>query len=141
MEYLIDEVCDTIHNYFPRKIHAGDFTIEDGEITCDFLKANDYFRIVGSAYNDGVWVYPVAGMIDETFTGEVWAMSVPPAFVAVCNEIGMWLEKYGSPEAMSPFQSESFNNYSYTRASNKDGKSVTWSDVFESRLARWRKLP
>ena len=141
MELLIDEVCDTIHNYFLAGIHAGDYVIDGNTLTCDFLQTNQYFRIVGSAFNDGVWKYPATDMTNESFTGEVWAMNVPPAFVAVCNEIAAWDEKYGTPDAMSPYQSESFNNYSYTRATSKDGNSASWADVYAGKLARWRKLP
>ena len=45
--------------------------------------------------------------------------------------------------AMSPYMSESFGGYSYSKgASNtaSGGSVVTWQDAFKTRLAPWRKI-
>lgn len=151
MEKTLDELCGYINNYFETKpggIHRGTFAVEDGSLSVDFLQSGQYFRIKGSVFNDGVYTYPANDLVDETFVGEVWAMAVPPAVIALCLEIQKWEDKYGGVDSvnMSPFSSESFNNYSYTKGgsnrsnSTSGSSSTTWQDVFGSRLTRWRKL-
>ena len=147
METLMDEVLDSIHNYFVDTIHEGKFVIENGTLEADFLKENQYFRIIGSTFNDCVYKYPATDLIDEEFSGAVWAMRVPPSFIALLSEIEAWIDKYDGDDSTlnSPFTSESFNNYSYSKASgtNSDGSyaPVTWQSIFAKRLDRWRKLP
>ena len=150
METLLDEVCGYINNYFPVKpdgIHRGKFTVEGGAIDADFLQEGQYFRIVNSVFNDGVHKYP-AELHDEEFRGEVWAMAVPPAVIALLSEIEAWMAKFWTLDNpnMSPFASESFNNYSYTKSggrqgsTNNTGAPETWQDVFGSKLLRWKRI-
>ena len=151
MELLIDEVCAYICNYFPVKpdgIHRDIFNISSGSIDLDFMQEGQYFRIKGSVFNDGVYKYPVSDLQDEEFMGEIWAMAVPKGLLDVIDEIEAWNAKYAGVNTpnYSPFVSESFNNYSYSKGSrSSNGSSVsgaptTWQDVFSSRLRRWRKL-
>lgn len=153
METLLDEVCGYINNFFvtkPNGIKRGTFTIENGTLSVDFLKEEQYFRIIGSTFNDGVYRFHANDLVDETFVGEVWAMAVPPAVIALINEIEAWNSKYGNINSvnMSPFASESFNNYSYTKSSSnrtngENGSTsavIGWRDVFGNRLRRWRKI-
>ena len=147
MEATLNEVCGYLHNWFPVKqgIHRGTFSIEDGQLSgVDFLQEGQYFRIVGSVFNDGVHRYSFAELTDETFRGEVWAMKVPPAVIALISDIEEWTEKFESVNSqnMSPFQSESFKDYSYTKKTggSDSGGFVTWQSAFKSRLSQWRKL-
>ena len=152
MEVLLDEICGRIHNYFlakPDGIHVERFNISSKTIDLDFLQENQYFRIKGSVFNDGVHKYPATDLVDEEFIGEIWAMAVPPAVIALLADIQKWQDKYGDVNSInySPFTSESFNNYSYSkgsRSSSSDGSSadapLTWYDVFGAQLRRWRKL-
>lgn len=143
----ITDFCEELHNWFDVDRIFGTFTISNGEITVPdgYLQENQYFRIVGSVFNDGVYKYPSNELIDETFDGAVWAMAVPPAAIALFTQIQEWDEKYSQNEAAnSPFQSESFGGYSYSKGSNSTtgGSNITvsWQDQFKSRLNRWRKL-
>ena len=151
MEQLMDEICAYLHNWFVKKpdgVHRDTFNISDGVIDADFLKTGEYFRIKGSLFNDGVYIYPADGLQDEEFAGEVWEMAVPPALLAIMTDIQTWEAKYGGVESVnySPFVSESFNNYSYSKGSRSNGNSsasgtpTTWQDVFGNRLSRWRRL-
>ena len=151
MEQLMDEVCGYLHNWFvskPDGVHRDIFTISDGVIDADFLKDGQYFRIKGSLFNDGVYKYPATDLSDEEFIGEVWSMAVPKAILGIVDEITAWNAKYGGVNSpnYSPFVSESFNNYSYskgsrsTNAGSASGTPTTWQDVFGSRLVRWRRL-
>ena len=93
---LIYEICEEIKNYFinpDEDIYTGEFTISGGNLSnADYLKNGQYFRIKGSALNDGVWQYPASGLVDETFNGAVWAMRLPPAFIALAADIEAWEE-------------------------------------------------
>lgn len=143
----ITDFCEELHNWFDVDRIFGTFTISNGDITAPdgYLQENQYFRIVGSVFNDGVHQYPVSDLTDETFEGAVWAMAVPPAAIALFEEIKEWDSKYSQNEAAnSPFQSESFGGYSYSKGYNSTtgGSNITvsWQNQFKSRLSRWRKL-
>lgn len=138
---MLTELCAEIRNYFlvPGGIHAGTFTISGGNIApLDFLKPGQYFRIVGSVFNDGVHQYPATELTDETFAGAVWAMAAPPSVIALAAEIKEWVES----DAAKPtaFESESFGGYSYTRATDKNGAALTWQSVFAKRLNQYRRI-
>lgn len=144
MELVLTEICDYLNNYFWVTKIAGEFTIENGTITVPALKNGQYFRILGSTFNDGVHKYPATDLINETFTGYVWAMAVPQTVIALVPEIKSWQAKYGTAEsdALSPFNSESFSGYSYSKGGNSvsGGAATTWQDVFAGRLNKYRKL-
>ena len=146
MEVLMDEVCGTIHNYFAIRdaVQTGSFTIAGGGIEADFLQNGQYFRVIGSVFNDGIWQFPAEGMTDETFKGSIVPLAIPQAFIAIVDEIQKWINDYGA-SVMSPMQSESFNNYSYSKAAGtaQDGSyaALSWENIFAKRLERWRKLP
>lgn len=137
---MINEICSHIHNYFAKdeQKHYGAFKIEHGNIVADFIADGQYFRIIGSVFNDGVYRYPVSGLTDEAFDGAVWAMSLPPELIALSAEI----EEYTKSDAgkPSPFTSESFGGYAYTKATDASGAPIGWQKAFASRLNRWRKI-
>ena len=142
-EITMNDLCDNLNNYFEREIHTGTFTVENGSISLPFLLDGQYFRIVDSVLNDGVYKYPCSGLTDESFRGEVWAMGVPPALIALLAEINEWQTKYGET-VQSPYSSESFaaiQGYSRTLATDSQtGNAITWQSQFRSRLNRWRKI-
>lgn len=143
---MMTELCQYLKNWFNRKPDGesytkwmGTFTITGGVIDGVELAEGQYYRIMGSLFNDGVHK---AGdeLTDETFDGEVWSMAVPPAVVTLAQDIATWKEKHGE-QALSPYQSESFGGYSYTKATSASGGMATdWRDVFGPRLAIWRKI-
>lgn len=137
---MLEQILDYIHNYFEKDVVTGKYTISSGTIELDFLKCGQYFRICGSTFNDGVYQYPTVDLVDETFCGAVWAMAVPPAVIALSTEVDEWLDRYGK-DTESPYQSESFGGYSYSKASGSSGNgNIGWKDVFRDRLNRWRKI-
>lgn len=121
-------------------LHIGTFTISGGTIALS-LRAGQYFRVVGSVFNDGVHKYgEEMKLTDEEFEGAVWALALPPALIELVNEIKEWNEK-NKDAVNSPYQSESFGGYSYTKASDSaTGGAANWQTVFRSRLAEWRKI-
>jgi len=140
---MIEKICAYIHNYFVYGRYSGTFTIENGSIALPFLVDGQYFCICDSRLNDGVYQYPTDALADETFDGVIWEMRVPRAFLDLVTEIEAWQEKYGAATA-GPYQSESFNDYSYNKGTTSDasGRSVpiTWQTTFGSYLNQWRKL-
>lgn len=140
---MIEQICAFIHNFFYGDRYSGTFTISGGTMTVPGLLTGQYFRICGSRMNDGVYQYPPSGLTDETFTGVVWDMRPPKSFLDLVSEITTWQTRYGAVTS-GPYQSESFNGYSYSKgtATDASGKSVpvTWQTTFGSRLNEWRKL-
>ena len=150
---MLTEICQYLKNWFNRKPdgsdypkYFGDFTIENGEIIMPDFVEGQYFRIMGSLFNDGVHVFGSDVLRDETFNGAVWVMSVPPAVIQLAAEISDWQAKYGGADsnAMSPFVSESFGGYSYSKSSagvsGSSSGGTAWQDVYAKRLSPWRKI-
>ena len=146
---MLTELCKELNNWFDVKRMFGRFEIQNGELAGvdDKLQEGQYFRIVGSIFNDGVHEYPASNLNDEIFDGAVWAMAVPPSVIELSEKIDDWQNKYGGIDgvAMSPFQSESFGGYSYTKkskssASGNEDSSATWQGAFASQLNQWRKI-
>lgn len=142
---MLYELCLELNNFFEYAVYIGNVVIEDGNVQTDLLQDGQYFRIVGSVFNDGVYQYPQRQLKDEVYHGGLWAMAIPAEVIALNAEIDAWKNKYMSldGEAMSPYQSESFGGYSYTKASgnsNSGNSTAGWQDIFSNRLNKWRKL-
>ena len=142
---MLTELCKELNNWFVQKIYFDKYTIEDGTLIVPELQQGQYFRIVGSVFNDGVYEYPATELTDEVFNGAVWAMAIPQDVIALSSDIDAWKQKYADVDssAMSPYQSESFGGYSYSKASNnsEDGNGGnTWQSVFKNRLNQYRKV-
>lgn len=143
---MLTELCQELHNWFDRARYTGTFTITGGALTADCLQDGQYYRIVGSVFNDGVHKYPDCDLYDEIFTGAVWALAIPAAVIKLSEDIDAWQQKYGGVDSqnMSPYMSESYGGYSYQKGSAFTGKNVggsaSWKSIFASRLNEWRKL-
>ena len=144
---MLTELCQELKNWFVKEKHTGAFTITGGNITADFLKDGQYFRVLGSVFSDGVHRYQATDLPDETFKGEVWALAIPAPVIKLATEIAEWRAKNEAVDSanMSPFQSESFGGYSYSKSggastSGNAGDGATWQGTFRSRLNMWRKI-
>ena len=165
---MLQKVMDYIHNYFvPLSADQKTYTIADGAISPEFgAEDGDRFLICGSRRNDGVYTWhancigtddddrippatqggeetiKAAGLRDETFAGTIRVCSVPPALLALSEEIRSWVETY-SDALNSPLASESFNGYSYTlksgRVTGGAASPITWQEQFKNQLERWRR--
>jgi hypothetical protein len=146
---MLTQICQYLRNWFDRDRLLGRFKIENGELSFADgrsvpLVSGQYFRVIGSLFNDGVWQYGVTELTDEEFDGAVWSMAVPPPVLALADEISAWVQANQSALS-SPYSSESFGGYSYTLRSGYDatrGNSgpVTWQTQFSAALAPWRKI-
>lgn len=156
---MLTDLCQELRNWFDRNMpkYYGKFTIHDNQVYyvnyADVekplselgLAENQYFRIIGSVFNDGVIKYDATTletMTEETFRGAVWFMAIPPSVIVLNKRIDEWQTKYGDA-SLSPFTSESFGGYSYSKgsaSSGNGGNANSWQTAFKNELNRWRKL-
>ena len=139
---MLETVLTHIKNWFLVDVYERVYTIKDSTLELPFLQEGQYYRICGSVFNDGLHKYGDAEdkLQNETFAGTVWALAIPKAVVELAAEIEAWQTKNGEV-AQSPFVSESFGGYSYTKATGSTtGGSVTWQKAFNSQLNPWRKV-
>lgn len=142
---MLTSLCKELNNWFDTDRYFGTFTIASDTIEGVELQDGQFFRIVGSVFNDGVYQYPASELKDETFNGAIWAMALPAEVIALADKIEAWQTKYGGvdSENMSPYTSESFGGYSYNKSgggSSADGKAGTWQGAFASELSKYRKV-
>ena len=146
MSKTLTAICDYLNNYFWRKKIGGKFVVSDGVINIDGIQNNQYYRVIGSTFNDGVHKYndPSDVLVDEEFTGSVWLMAVPQTVISLADDIDDWIAKYGGVDspAMSPYTSESFGNYSYSKnaSAGGSGSASGWQNAFANQLAPYRRL-
>lgn len=140
----LDFYCANLKNYFindfSKDLYFGEFTIVDNSIELSFLDDNQYFRIVGSKFNDGVYKYDnKLTLVDETFQGAIWSMSVPPDFINAVQEAEQYLTTH--PLGME-YQSESFGGYSYSRGGGNNSSAGFWflPTTIAKRLNQYRRL-
>lgn len=147
---MLTEVCAKLRNYFCLEGDKvfGDFSIVDGKLTPPVgLEDGQYYRIVGSVFSDGVHRSSDFLSHDEDFHGAVWKMRVPKDVLDIVDEIEEWQKKYGDVDSqnMSPYTSESFGGYSYSKGyggsgQESTGSGTTWESAFMSRLSPYRRI-
>lgn len=147
---MLTQICAELKNYFSSDGDRiiGDFEIISGNIVPSLsIQENQYYRIVGSVFNDGVHKFGDASDIltdEPSFHGAVWLMRIPKDVIELADEIQAWQEK-NADILVSPYQSESFGGYSYSKASGGSGfngnpSDYGWKNAFASRLNRYRKI-
>lgn len=152
---MLTEICKEINNWFTHDEdkYVGTYSIAGGVIVNPpfTLEKGRYYRIIGSVFNDGVYRYDDApeaeeGLIDEgPFDGAIWLMSVPKDFISLVHDIEQWNDINGAIDSanMSPFTSESFDMYSYSKGGGGTGSgdaTVSWQAQFGKSLNRYRKV-
>ena len=131
----VGDVMRACRNYFPASFTHGAWTITDGLLTPDLaVKPGGWIAVTGSERNDGVYQLDdsggVPGATDESFTGSVWRLRPPRAFIALCEEIAA----YDAAHPASTVASESFGEYSVSLSGGG------WEAAFAARLAPWRRM-
>lgn len=146
----LTDVCKELNNWFDRGRRLfGTFTVSNGKLSGfdERLKPGQFYRVIKSAFNDGVHSYGDAGDIltDETFDGAVWIMFVPPNIIRLAKDIADWREVYEAKDspALSPFAMESYKGYMYQMRggmTDAGAGTQTWQSVFAARLNAERKF-
>lgn len=157
MSVTLTQLCEELNNWFepspPTRVYDT-FVISGGKldlselVSSGVIQTNQYFRLVDSVFNDGVYKYTPHLTLesDETFDGSIWPMRVPPAIIELLDDINNWVDTYGSGEAvLGPLQSESVGSYSYTKRGTSSGGGDpsdmwSWQNHYKVRLNRWRKI-
>lgn len=142
---MLTEICKYLRNWFETARIVSAFKINsDGILT--FLDGRpvplavgQYYRIVGSVFNDGVHECGNEDLRPEEFNGAVWPMAVPRSVCSLAMEIDGWTAA-NADAIKSPYQSESFGGYSYSMRGDSSGGGVSWQSQFSARLAPWRKI-
>ena len=144
---MLNKLCKELKNWFEVSKKFGTFTISNGSITGIEVAEGQYYRIIGSIFNDGVYKYGDSQVTlkDETFDGAVWLLAIPKEIIELAAKIQLWEAKYGTLDsaALSPFNSESFGGYSYSKSGNANSGSANpngWKSAFADELNRWRKI-
>lgn len=139
---MLETILEHLHNWFPVKdgVKRGTFKVVSGVLDADFIAENQYYRIKGSIFNDGLYKRGVDDqkLTDESFMGEVWALAVPKRVVALSEKIAAWRET--NPETDKA--SESFGGYSYTKAGagTQNATAGGWQTAFAKELNLWKKV-
>lgn len=145
---MLTEICAYLKNYFEYEKYIGNVVISSGTITVDgksiALEEGQYFALFRDKFVLGVFKQGDT-LTDKTFDGAIWLMDVPVGVVNADKWAEDWKAKNGGVDsaANSPFQSESFGGYSYSKGSGKDGKiggSVFDQAGFLGMIAPYRKL-
>lgn len=146
---MLTEICTELRNFFcsSSDIHIGNYTISEGRLSPPVRMENgQYYRIVGSVFNDGVHRSDDVLQDESAFTGGVWLMRIPQDFLQLVAEMEAWQDKYGGVDSpnMSPYSSESFGGYTYSKAQGYAGSGGgmlnTVISVFGDRLRKYRKI-
>ena len=146
---MLTLICHNIKNFFSPDSDRlfGLFSIRNGALVPP-VKVQDgqYYRIVGSVFNDGVHRSDDTLQDEDEFNGAVWLMRVPQEVIDLAAEMQDWVDKYGGADSpnMSPYSSESFGGYNYSKAqgyASAGGGMLNnvWS-VYASRLNPYRKI-
>lgn len=141
-------ICKELNNYFCEEKDKirGKFCVSDGKLHPSVeLLDGQYYAIFDSIFNDGVHLYPDDLLKTEPeFDGAIIKMSVKPDFLDLVERIAEWREKNEAANSpnMSPYQSESFGAYSYSKGSGESGggNAVSWKQQFKSELDEYRKM-
>lgn len=138
----LTELCKELKNWFEKDKIFDRFTIEGGTLNLPKAQVGQYFRIIDSVFNDGVYQYPAENLTDETFDGAVWLMAVPKEVLDKVEEMTKW-ETDNAQAINSPYTSESFGGYSYSKSASGDGSgasSASWQGHYRSWLNKYRKI-
>lgn len=149
---ILEQILWHIHNWFEREqIPVSTCCIDDGSLPTsitDQMLDGQWYRIEGSYLNDGLHQNPDTELSDETFDGTITLLAIPKPLLAVAEEISDWValnRTAAQQAAASPYQSESFDGYSYSirgdlTAQNGSGGLTGWQAAFASQLNPFRKI-
>ena len=149
---MLTAICQYLRNWFDRKSDGTrlpswteEITISNGELVgfSDRLLPGQYFRILDSVLNNGVWQYGSSYLKDETFTGTVQSMAVPDAVVEAAIALEKFRAKYGEV-IDSPFASENYFGYSWSKAGGGGAGSSAAANSMPTTIVAtldpWRKI-
>ena len=145
---MLTRICRYLKNWFVVKTYLGNITVSDGKVYCNGdeieMQEGQRFALVRIHYVYGTYSYGDE-IEDSEFEGAVWIMDVPADVLEVAERMTEWETANGGADsqAMSPYQSESFGGYSYSKGSGTNGKvgaSVFDIADFAAALSPFKKI-
>lgn len=141
----MERILKYINNYFAKTKEKGEFVINDNKIKMNGKYiTGQYVLITGSIFNDGL--HKIKSVEDgtitleqaenEEFKGTIYGLIIPKMILDLEQELRQLEKKYVS----SIYNSESFGNYSYSLATNKEGQLMTAFDVIAEKLRPYRQI-
>ena len=139
MAVSVAAVMRHVRNFFERGWMDGTLIISGGVLSVPVDAP--YIAITGSRHNDGVHrmlsdTVAERPLRNETFSGRIWLLYPPADFLDLCRDASKFDDKNPAGE----LKSESFGEYSYTRASAGSGGLLTWETALASRLMPYRRM-
>lgn len=142
----MESLLKYLNNFFYNFGEYGQHEISFNKITVKGVYyVGQYVKIVGSCVNDGVYqvlkvdsgtITLVGELSNEAFTGTIFSLGVPGRL----KEISEQIQEFNRQLTTNGFASESFGDYSYTKATNANGELVGWKDIFKDDLRPYRKI-
>lgn len=141
---MLIDIMRHIKNFFSYSSEDGTFKIENNILTGINNKplVGQYFALVGSVLNDGVYkatdsLKMPEGAKDEVWEGTVYLLRIPREFLTLAEEIKAFNE---SPTgAASNITSASFGIQSMSFATDANGNKSGWESTFAKRLNPYRR--
>lgn len=169
MQATIEALCAECNNYHDTDRIIGTFTIENGSIALPFLRENQFFRIVGSTWNDGVYIYSQDSFIVRSSTWEevmngnlnweevrakTWGDLVehdlvdevfygaiwPMRMPRAFLELSKKIAEYNESDAAKVSPFTSESISGHYSYTKASPSDNSWEKVFASKLKRWRKV-
>ena len=140
MAVSVAAVMRHVRNFFERGWVDGTLVISGGVLSVPVDAP--YIAITGSRYNDGVHrmlsdTVAEHPLRDETFSGRIWLLYPPADFLDLCRAASEFDDK----NPAGALKSESFGEYSYTRAAvGGTGGLHTWDTALMSRLRPYMRM-
>lgn len=166
----IEALCAECNNFHDTERRFNKYTIENGNISLPFLCEHQFFRIVGSKFNDGVYIYVSDGIILraakweemtdcshdwEDIREKYWGDLGGHDLIDETFEGSIWsmnmpraffdlskeIAAYNATDAAKTTPFLSENISGYYSYTKADANSNLWTNVFKDKMKRWRRLP
>lgn len=135
MSIAVSDVMRHVRNHFVTGY--ADFTWKtiDGPVQPELgLTPGTWIAITGADAISGVYQIDehgaISGIPDGQWTGRIWFLSPPAAFLRLCREIDDWVKAHPDPTLVS----EKFGAYSRSQS------SAAWQRVFASALSPYMRM-
>lgn len=140
----LTRICARLKNHFLRDKHEGTFELVRDAAPLDSLLDGQYFVIVNSVLNDGVFqntAESLAKLRTETFTGRIWSMGVPADFENLVADIDAFETKVQELGLLDKgYASESFGGYTYSLQSGAPAYMQEWLNRINAGMSMYRKI-
>lgn len=146
---MLTKICNYLKNFFETERIIGDVVISEGKVSVNGnaveIAKDAYFALFHQHFVTGVFKYGTDELADGSFRGAVWLMDIPKAIFDAAEWGEAWNAQHGNADsqANTPFDSESFGGYAYTKAQSStsaNGSSVFNNAQFIAMILPYRRI-